>query len=163
MLNFKARLYSYFLALGLITAFAAPQAKAQMALGFADTTYIAGGQSASALFSSNDDWLQTIFTINGTRGNFYFAVGGIYKFTIAGNARAGFHVGPGVTLGTVPTGTGSEFGFSLVGLAGGHFTLFERLILSVDGGPQLSVVDGNTDFRLKPMGELLGLSVHYLF
>lgn len=163
MQNLKLRLLSYLFALALVGGFAAPRAQAQMALGFADTSYIAGGQSASALFSNNNDWLQTIFTINGTRGNFYFAVGGIYKFTVAGNARAGFHVGPGVTLGTVPTGTESKFGFSLVGLAGGHFTLFERLILSVDGGPQLSVVDGNTDFRLKPMGELLGLSVHYLF
>lgn len=134
------------------------------ALGVADTSNVSTGQSLSALFSTaGGDWIQALLGVESTRGSFVFGLGGIYKFTVAGNARTGFHVGPGATIGTVAVGGKSKFAFGFSGLAGGHFTLFDRLMLSVDGGPMLAVVDGDANFALKPMGTLLGLSVHYLF
>ncbi len=139
------------------------QGSKQWALGFSDTSTFAGGQSVSALFSSGRDWIQAFLTVPSTRGGFQFGAGGAYKFTIAGNQRAGFHVGPALVLGTVSVLGQSKFAFSLGGAVGAHYTLVERLILSVDGGPMISVVDGDVNFRLSPFGEFLGLSLHYLF
>lgn len=129
------------------------------ALGMADTTVIAGGQSLSAMFSTTSDWIQVLLGVHQTKGNFDFAVGGIYKFTVIGNRANGFHVGPGATIGTY----GGDFAFTVMGAAGGHFTLFERLMLSVDGGPMYVHTEAAKNFRMKPMGEILGLSVHYVF
>lgn len=151
------------LTLALALSFFAPKANAATAVGVADTSTFMTGQSISALFSNNKDWIQAMMNVQGVKGSFRFSVGGAYKFTVAGTERAGFHIGPGLALGTTGTANGSKFFFSLVGMFGGHYTLFERLILSVDGGPVLGVVDGDVDFGVKPMGELLGLSVHYLF
>jgi len=133
------------------------------AFGFTDSSNFLTGQSASALFGGDTDWIHVMLSVNRTLGTFEFGVGGIYKFTVAGDRRAGFHVGPGVSVGTVAVGAKSEFGFGIAGVAGGHWTLFDRLIVSVDGGPALGVVDGNANFSLKPLGEILGLSLHYLF
>ena len=154
------------LALALALAAFAPQAQAATALGVADTGNFMTGQSLSALFSINNDWIQANLAIEGVNSNFVFSVGGAYKFTVAGNNRAGFHVGPGISLGTQALATGrggTKFGFAVVGMFGGHYTLFERLLLSVDGGPILTVVDGTVDFQVKPMGSLLGVGIHYLF
>lgn len=128
------------------------------ALGVADTYYLTYGQSASALFSVGRNWIQALFGINQSRSAFSFGVGGAYKFTIAGDRRTGFHVGPGFTVGTVH----KDFAFTIHGMFGGHFTIFERLILSVDAGPIFEVIDGDADFRLRPMGNALGLSLHYI-
>jgi hypothetical protein len=153
-----------FLALALALSFFAPTAKAATAVGVADTANFMGTQSASALFSNNNDWIQAMLNIQGVSGSFRFSVGGAYKFTVAGNNRAGFHIGPGLALGTASDGAGgSNFGFAVVGMFGGHYTLFERLLLAVDAGPILTINDGNVDFGIAPMGNLLGLSVHYLF
>jgi hypothetical protein len=142
------------------------------ALGFADTSNISVGQSLSAMFSINQNWLQTFLTITQTKDAFTFGLGGIYKFTVAGDRHMGFHVGPGFAVGTVPassvagatSGTSkTKFAFSIYGLAGAHYTIFDRLILSVDGGPMVNVIDGTADFSMKPMGQLLGLGLHYLF
>jgi hypothetical protein len=141
----------------------APASGSLTAMGVADTSNISTGQSLSAMFSFNRNWLQTYMTIDRTQGTFVFGLGGIYKFTVAGDARMGFHVGPGFSVGTVPVSGKSKFAFSLFGMAGGHFTLFDRLILSVDGGPMVNVVDGDANFSMKPMGETLGLGIHYFF
>lgn len=149
-------------------AFAAPRSIASngssmTALGIADTSNVSVSQSISAMFSMNRNWLQTFMTIDRTQGTFVFGLGGIYKFTVAGDARTGFHVGPGFAIGTVPVNGKSKFAFSIFGMAGAHYTLFNNLILSVDGGPMVSVVDGDANFQMKPMGETLGLGIHYLF
>lgn len=140
-----------------------PVSTSMTAMGVADTSHVSTGQSLSAMFSFNKNWLQTYMAIENTQGAFTFGLGAIYKFTVAGDAKTGFHVGPGFSVGTVPVGGKAKFAFSIFGMAGAHFTLFDRLILSVDGGPMVNVVDGDANFRMKPMGELLGLSVHYLF
>lgn len=148
-------------------AMSAPKGEGTTALGVADTSNISVGQAVSLMFGISDDWLQTFATIERTSGVFVFGVGGIYKFTVAGDRRIGFHVGPGISLGTVAMGAGaatsSEFAFSISGMAGAHFTAFDRVMFSIDGGPILAVVDGDANFAMKPMGEHLGVSVHYLF
>jgi hypothetical protein len=151
------------LALAVALAVLSPQARAATAVGVADTSNFMAGQSVSALFSNNNDWIQAMMNLRSVSGDVEFSVGGAYKFTVAGTNRAGFHIGPGLSLGTVAAGGESNFAFAIVGMFGGHYTLFERLLLSVDGGPILSVVDGNVDFGIAPMGTLLGLSIHYLF
>lgn len=140
-----------------------PVSTSMTAMGVADTSHVSTGQALSAMFSFNKNWLQTYMAIESTQGAFTFGLGAIYKFTVAGDAKTGFHVGPGFSVGTVPVSGKSKFAFSIFGMAGGHFTIFDRLILSVDAGPMVSVVDGDANFRMKPMGELLGLGVHYLF
>jgi hypothetical protein len=151
------------LALALLLGSFSGKAQAATALGVADTTYLTNGQSMSALFSNNADWIQAYFGVNDTSGGFHFGLGGAYKFTIAGTGAAGIHVGPGLSLGNMATGNGNKIFFTIQGLVGGHITVLDRLILGVDGGPILAIVDGDTSFRLKPTGQILGLSVHYLF
>lgn len=161
-----------YLAFGLLTlafsvsAFAAKgdaPSSSLTAVGVVDTSNVSTGQSLSAMFSIDRNWLQTFMTIDRTQRTFIFGLGGIYKFTVAGDLKTGFHVGPGISLGTTPVAGRSKFAFGVFGLAGAHFTLFERLMLSVDGGPMLNVVTGDADFRMKPLGETLGLGIHYLF
>ncbi|RZA04337.1 MAG: hypothetical protein EOP11_15355 [Proteobacteria bacterium] len=151
------------LALTIALSVFTPKAEAATAVGVADTAAFMDAPSVSALFSNNEDWIQTMLNVQGVKGSFRFSLGGAYKFTVAGNGRAGFHIGPGLSIGTVGTPAGSDFGFALVGMFGGHYTLFERMIVSFDAGPILRVVDGDVDFGVAPMGGLLGLSAHYLF
>lgn len=136
----------------------------ETAFGFSDTSYITNGQTLSAMLGVGaSDWIHPFFGVNQTEGALSFSIGGAYLITVHGDRRAGFHVGPGLSLGTVAVGDESKFGFSLFGLAGAHYTFFDRLIVSVDGGPILTDVDSKTNFRIRPAGDLLGLSVHYVF
>ncbi len=148
-----------FAALLLSVALSTPSAHATIGLGMADTTTISGGQSLSAIFSTGNDWIHTFLGVHQTKGKFDFGAGGGYKFTVIGTRATGFHVGPLASLGTV----GGDFAFSIVGAAGAHFTLFEKMMLSVDGGPMYVHTQAAKNFRMKPIGELLGLSIHYLF
>ncbi len=129
------------------------------AVGVADTTVVAGGQTLSAMFSSGRDWIQAYLGFFQTKGVVDFAGGGAYKFTLAGTRALGFHAGPGVMLGTFA----DDFAFSFFGAAGGHFTVVDRLLFSVDAGPMVTHTANNTNFRLRPLGALLGLSVFYVF
>ncbi|MGZ3713480.1 MAG: hypothetical protein ACXVBE_17070, partial [Bdellovibrionota bacterium] len=72
-----------------------------VAIGVADTTNLMGGQSLSALFATNRDWIQAYLGVLHSQGSFAFGAGGIYKFTVSGSRAVGFHVGPGVAVGTV--------------------------------------------------------------
>jgi hypothetical protein len=134
-------------------------------LGVWSSDQVTVGDTISALFSSGDNWIQPFFSIAGTRGSFEFNVGGSYRVTVAGSSKSGFHFAPGIALGSVNTGagTGNKFAFSFFGLAGGHYAIFDRLIFAFDGGPILSVVDGDLDFKIRPAGAQLGMSLHYLF
>lgn len=146
-------------ALALTALIGATPARATIGLGMADTTTIAGGQSLSALFSVGDNWIHGFLGVHQTKGDFDFGLGGGYKFTVIGTRATGFHVGPMASLGTF----GGDFAFTIVGNVGAHFTLFEKLMLSVDGGPMYVHTQPAKNFRMKPIGELLGMSIHYLF
>ena len=129
------------------------------AVGVSDTTSVSGGESLSAMFSTYRDWIQVYVGVFQTKNVFDFGVGGAYKFTLAGNRLTGFHVGPGVILGTVS----DDFAFSVFGAIGGHFTFLERLIVSIDAGPMVNHTQNNTNIRIRPLGNVLGLSAFYLF
>ena len=146
-------------ALALTALLGATPARATIGLGMADTTTISGGQSLSAIFNVTDNWIQAFLGVHQTKGDFDFAVGGAYKFTVIGTRATGFHVGPMASIGTF----GGDFAFTIVGNAGAHFTIFEKMMLSVDGGPMYVHTDKAKNFRMKPIGELLGMSIHYLF
>jgi hypothetical protein len=130
-----------------------------MAVGVAATDTITNGESATMLFSNHHDWIQTYLAVYSTKGNFDFAVGGAYKFTVAGTRAMGFHVGPGFTVGTV----GNNFAFSIFGAAGGHFTFAEHFFISVDAGPMVTHTENNTNFRLRGLGNYLGMTIAYIF
>ncbi len=150
---------NFFAALLLTAALSTSSAHATTGLGMADTATITGGQSLSALFSTERDWIQVIAGIHQTKTNFDFGVGGFYKMTIIGTQKTGFHFAPGATLGTVA----GDFAFTVVAGLGAHFTLFDNMMLAVDGGPMYVHTQAAKNFRMKPIGELLGLSIHYLF
>lgn len=134
---------------------------ADVAIGVADTTNIIQGQSLSLLFPMNKDSLQTFLGLHRTHGMFEFGAGGAYKVTLHGDRRTGLHFGPGLSVGTASRGPKTKFAFSAFGLVGGHHTLFERLIVSVDGGPIMTVLNGDVDLGIKPAGNMLGLAIHY--
>lgn len=138
----------------------------KVAIGFYDSSNLITGQSFSLLLSSKDHWFQTYFGVHRTSGGLFEAgLGLTYKFTIAGNRNTGLHLGPGVTIGSAQHGSSNNeaFRLSLNGVFGAHFTLFEKLILSVDGGPNLIFLKGDESFNFRPAGGLLGLGIHYLF
>jgi hypothetical protein len=153
----------------------------QFGAGLATSTAIM--HSATALSSwvtlDHSHHIQGYFSVPGTSGRFQFALGGIYKTIIVGTLRNGFHVGGGLALG-VPSysfggmdfdfesgeaKTKTPFFFNLIGNAGIHFTLpgVDHILVNLDAGPVLSVIDGNVDFSISGYSPLLGISVHYLF
>lgn len=135
-------------------------AESRIGLGYFDSDNLSRqGDNLSALYSVNEDWAQAFFGIYHTNDSFSFSIGGAYKFTVMGDKNAGLHIGPGLAMGTV----NDKFLFSAYGLAGFHYAILDRLMVSVDGGPILNLVDDEVDFSLQPAGNLLGLSVHYLF
>ena len=131
----------------------------KMAFGVMDASNISVGESLSGLFSVGQNWVQAMMGIYQTKGSFDFAVGGIFKFTVVGSNRNGFHVGPGLNLGSI----NDEFAWAFFGAAGGHFTIVDHMIFSVDAGPMLTHTKNNTNFRIRALGQLLGASVHFLF
>ncbi|MDN5850548.1 MAG: hypothetical protein L0H63_13080 [Nitrococcus sp.] len=136
------------------------KAEARMGLGYFDSDNLTRrGDNLSALYSVNKDWAQAFFGVYNTNDGLSFSIGGAYKFTVLGDQKSGLHIGPGLAMGTV----NDKFLFSAFGLAGFHYTVFDRVMLSVDGGPILTLVDDEVDFSLEPAGNLLGLSIHYLF
>lgn len=138
----------------------APSSEHAYGLGVADTSNVTNGESISGLMSMGHDWVQGLVAVYTTKGNFDFAVGGIYKFTVVGTRSTGFHMGPGFTIGSV----GGDFAWAFFGAAGGHFTVAEHLMLSVDAGPMVTHTKNNTNFRLRALGDsVLSLAVHYLF
>ena len=128
-------------------------------IGVADTQTVTTGESATALIGMGDDWLQTYLGVYQTKGAFSFAIGGAYKFTVAGTRSTGFHIGPGFTAGTVA----DDFAFSIFGAAGGHFTFNEHLFFSIDAGPMVTHTKNNTNFVVRGFGPVLGLTIAYIF
>jgi len=109
---------------------------------------------------------------------FNFSFGAIYRATLHGSQKNGFHVGGGFDLGTTSSaaaaniaaaaaGGGSKFFINIRPLAGFHFSWpgAEYILLSVDGGPNFAVNDGSFNFSFGPAstGSLIGMSVHYMF
>lgn len=149
-----------FTVLALVSALSfSSNAHALTGLGMSDTTVIAGGQSLSAIFGIGEHQIQTILGVHQTKGNFDFAVGGFFRMPLIGTAKTGFHFGPGFTIGTF----GGDFAFTVVAAFGAHFTIFENMMLSVDGGPMYVHTQAAKNFKLKPIGDTLGLSIHYMF
>jgi hypothetical protein len=109
--------------------------------------------------------VQGLFGIDGTSGTFRFSFGGIYRHTLAGTQTTGFHVGGGLVLSTVAAGAATTaFRVTLAPLAGFHYQVPHAPVqLSLDGGPMLTLLDGNADFQVGAGSQLLGLSIHYLF
>jgi hypothetical protein len=128
-------------------------------VGVADTQSFAPGESATALFAIGSDWIQSYLGFYQTKGALTFSAGGNFKFTVAGSRHVGFHVGPGFFLGSVA----GDFAYSIYGAAGGHYTLFDHLFFSVDAGPGITHTKDNTNFVLRGLGPVLGLTIAYLF
>lgn len=117
--------------------------------------------------------------IGSTSGGFSFGVSGFFKHTLFGGKSAGFHAGGGLGLGTMGSGSSlasvasataattskTVFVVGLAGLAGVHamFPGSDDVLLSVDGGPLLTIVDGSANFMMGGLSSALGFSVHYLF
>ncbi len=141
------------------SSFSSPSDDSLIAVGVADTNSVSGGESVSAMFSSKSNWIQAYLAVYSTKVNFDFAIGGAYKFTLAGTRSTGFHIGPGFTVGTVA----DDFAFAIFGAAGGHFSITDHFMFSVDAGPMITHTKNNTNFRLRPLGQLLGLSAFYVF
>ena len=67
--------------------------------------------------------------------------------------------GPGISLGT----SNDDFAWAVFGAGGGHFTIAEHMLFSVDAGPMLTHTKNNTNLRIRGIGSLLGASVHFIF
>ncbi len=113
--------------------------------------------------------IEPLVDISGTN-SFQFAVGALAKYTVVNVGAAGFHIGGGLTLGSVnslkPTTLNAhDFLFGLTGLMGVHFTIpgTSNIVAAFDGGPMLNITGGTANFILEPLSVLAGFSVMYLF
>lgn len=143
-------------------------------LGFA--TGAIGGTATNTALSGWIDFgekfsIQPVAAIGTTRQTFQFGAGAFFRATMHGNQNNGFHVGGGLTLGTLrladkTTGViGSEFYTTINGLVGFHFILphTEHIGMSFDGGPALEIVNGDSNFSLQALSSFLGWSIYYFF
>jgi hypothetical protein len=100
---------------------------------------------------------------------FAFGIGGLFKRTVIGTQASGVHFGGGVGIGTTAGGgtssANSNFTFALSGVAGFHFIVpnTERILINLDGGPTMTIVDDDVDFTVGALSPVLGLSVLFLF
>ncbi len=101
-----------------------------------------------------------MFAVQNT-SPFTFNIGGLYKHKLSHGGNSGFHVGGGLGLGTVA----STFGFSVAGVAGIHYNLpgTTDLVLHVDAGPVLTIIDGSATFALSPFSGIFGATLVYMF
>ncbi len=109
---------------------------------------------------NQDSALQGYFGILAT-SPFTFGVGALYKHTVAGGNYAGLHLGGGLGLGTVQ----GVFNLNIDAVVGFHFFLpsLKNILVNVDFGPSLNILDGATNFKVGGLGTILGLSIHYIF
>jgi hypothetical protein len=120
---------------------------------------------------SGADSLQAVFGI-GSTDPFQFGLGGYFRHRVAGNENAGFHLGGGLLLGTVGntvtvagvTGSNTDFYIAISPLAGFQFNVptLSNIFMSVDGGLNFVIVDGNFNLSATSLSPALGLSIHYL-
>ncbi|MCC7440022.1 MAG: hypothetical protein IT285_00215 [Bdellovibrionales bacterium] len=144
-------------------------------LGLSAATVLVNATALSSIHLIDDkNAVQTYFAI-GTSSPFGFGLGGMYKHTVAGDRKAGLHIGGGLGLGTAGStaaaqafgigGNSSVFYLTFGGNAGVHFSVTreDNVLISVDGGVILNIVDGNASFGIRGFSDdTLGLSVHYL-
>ena len=129
-------------------------------LGLASVTTGAGGNSTlitAWIPIKSTMGIQPYFGVLGTSGSFNFLAGGAFKATVAGTGSTGLHIGGDVLLGSVASTFVATFG----GIFGIHFAVHQSVMLSVEGGPQLGIAGGNTDFTIQSVSSLLGLSLIY--
>jgi hypothetical protein len=137
-------------------------------LGFQTFNSFGGSNTAlSAIFDvSPNGTLQPFFTI-GSTSPFNFGMGAFYRHTLAGGHNLGFHAGGGLGFGSVNAGglAGGKFFLVFNGMGGFHFTVPEvrNVVITLDGGPILQIVDGNTDFSIRGLSSAMGFGIHYLF
>ncbi len=116
--------------------------------------------------TGNAGSIQPLVAIGGTTPDLQFGLGAIYRHIVAGSRQNGFHVGAGAGFGTVASGLGNKFFFSLMGVSGFHFTVPQttNILISLDAAAAFSKVeDASSNFSIDGLSPALGLSVHYLF
>jgi hypothetical protein len=129
-------------------------------LGVASFGGSGGGTSITGWIPLQDRaGVQVFLGIPNTAVNFNFSAGGAYKLTTHGTSSNGFHIGGNVLMGS----TGGNFTVQPGGLVGIHFTPAHSMLLAFDGGPQLTITDGEADFSLDAFSAQLGASLIYFF
>ena len=105
--------------------------------------------------------LQLTFGVGGTSPKFSMGLGSYYKYTLAASGNTGFHIGGGFGLGSIL----GKFFFGVGPVAGIHFFFpgLDHLLINMDAGATLTVVDGTVNFLTGNLSSILGASIHYLF
>jgi hypothetical protein len=109
-----------------------------------------------------------------TSSPFAFGVGGMVRYNLVGGPELGLPIGGGFSLGTQAGGTltaaqivagvtaGSTFFLNIAApVIGVQFSPMSNLMIAFDGGAVFSITPSPFQFRLGPLGTLLGGSVHY--
>jgi hypothetical protein len=134
-----------------------------------------GLQSSYMLFRTNDTFFTGVFNINdkmAVQASFYThkdqstdknGIGGLFKYTVSGNASMGFHVGGGLSFGK----HGNNLSFThIIGDAGVHFPIHSRVVLHVDGGllipnDEVSATQKDTGTSIEGASSVYGISILY--
>mgnify|MGYP001559869893 CR=1 FL=1 len=88
--------------------------------------------------------------------------GGIFRYTLIGDRKLGFHAGGGTVLGT----NGANFFIKIIPTVGFHWVFLEHIGVHVDMGPNFQILASSPaafSFSLGEHGSPFGLSLHYYF
>lgn len=148
--------------------------------GYSLVSELTGGASSAvtAILELSDKQALQFHLALPSSSPFEFAVVGQFKQTITESQNAGFHVGGGLGLGSVSTGStttivagvpvvtsSSGFLLSINALAGIHYKFSDapNLRFHFDGGPTFTSTDGEADFSIGAASSWFGASVLYMF
>lgn len=107
----------------------------------------------------HDSVVQSYFNVSGTSPGLSLSAGGAYKLMVHQFRNTNLYLGGGAGLGLVV----DDLYFSLAALGGFQFTIpsVSNLLISVDAGPAIQVIDGTANLIISAPG-VIGLSLHYL-
>ncbi len=140
-----------------------------MAAGLASNSQLlyTSQTALTGLFSVGEKSSAQAFLIVSGSDPMTYGIGGLYKYTVSGTKRLGFHVGGGLGLGDYAE---DRSFFRISGVAGFHFRVRKRILFHVDGGLTLSrddaLVDGGDDSNqttITGQSSIFGLSIMYMF
>ncbi len=128
-----------------------------------DNTFLGSNSPGwTATFVATDRALvQAYVGVSQTNPVFLMGAGVNFKYSVAGDATEGFHLGFGLGCGALTSGGGRTMFVNLAPVMGVHFHVTEHVMLNFDTGATVQILTEGTvvNFLLGGNSPLLGASV----
>lgn len=126
---------------------------------------LAGAAVGARIIANDKHHIRAEVAIPSVNPTVSLGFGFHYNYEILGNIRQGLHVGGALGMNVTDITGSTEFIANIVPLVGFHWMLqgLDRLLFSVEAGPNLRVGTPGVDFGVGPVSDLFGMSITYLF